>query len=258
MSFKTIIRFPFLLVVAVLVSLVVLVFRKSALWQLVESDDWLVRVLHDQIFAVLLLPQDVNDDSNHTPSVIHVQGNLGGELVRFELLHTQYHVFVRRSRINSRNESEFHMINTSKQSTNGPLGQLATVVLDFGSENSARLRVQLHPPVHTIVMFGVPLVESLDVQELLVVVGSSGDGVDLRSDDELDVVADVPLAVLVGDRGNFAFVAFDERVLVFESVAIFVHSKDLLREVVIDVGRLERKIVWRVDVLRVVFLWWVR
>jgi hypothetical protein len=44
------------------------------------------------------------------------------------------------------------MINTSKQSTNGPLGQLATVVLDLGSENSARLRVQLHPPVHTVVM----------------------------------------------------------------------------------------------------------
>lgn len=130
MSCKTIIRFPFLLVVAVLVSLLVLVFRKSALGQLVESDDWLfkiilirdfccccwdfrvsnskfylVRVLHDQIFAVLLLPQDVNDDSNHTPSVVHVQGDLGGELVRFELLHAQYHVFVRRSRINSGNES---------------------------------------------------------------------------------------------------------------------------------------------------------
>jgi hypothetical protein len=70
--------------------------------------------------------------------------------------------------------------------------------------------------------FGVPLVERLDVQELLVVVGSGGDGVDLRSDDELDVVTDIPLAVLVGDRGHFAFVAFDERVLVFESVAIFV------------------------------------
>ena len=69
---------------------------------------------------------------------------------------------------------------------------------------------------------GVPLVESLDVQELLLVVGSGRDRVHLGPNDELDVVADVPFAVLVGDRGHLALVALYERILVLELVSIFV------------------------------------
>ena len=117
---------------------------------------------------------------------------------------------------------EFELIDAGEQRADGPLGQLAAVVLDLGGEDGARLRVELHAPVHAVVVLGVPLVERLDVQEVLLVVGAGGDGVDLRAQYEVDAAAQVPLAVLVGNRGHLVLVALDERIRVGELVAFLV------------------------------------
>lgn len=55
----------------------------------VQSDHWLVWILHDQIFAVLLFHADVDDASQNAPGIVHAEIDLSGKLLGFELLCSQ-------------------------------------------------------------------------------------------------------------------------------------------------------------------------
>ena len=54
---------------------------------------------------------------------------------------------------------------------NGPLGQLAGVVLQLIGQDGASLRVQLLPPVDVSGKLRVPLVQGLDVNEEDILLG---------------------------------------------------------------------------------------
>lgn len=61
---------------------------ESIVWDVVQTDDRLVGVLHDQVFAILLLHHQIDDASQDSPGVVHAQvdlvANSCGELLRAE------------------------------------------------------------------------------------------------------------------------------------------------------------------------------
>lgn len=70
---------------------------------------------------------------------------------------------------------------------------------------------------------GVPLVQSLDVDEGHFPVGSRHDAIMLTTDDQVDVISKLPPAIPVCDRGNFVLihVILHKRVWVGKVVSFF-------------------------------------
>jgi len=107
-----------------------------------------------------LLVEKVNDTPDHTPGVIHIERDLRGQFIRLELLHTQNNMLVSGADVDSGNKAELDHVRARQNRADGPLGQLAAIVLDLGSEHRTWLRIQLHSPVHRGRLV-VPLIQGL-------------------------------------------------------------------------------------------------
>ena len=73
----------------VIVVVGVVLALEGVVGDVVEPDDGLVGVLDDEVLAVLLLHDEVDDAADDAPRVVHVQVDLGRELARLELLRAQ-------------------------------------------------------------------------------------------------------------------------------------------------------------------------
>merc|ERR1711936_755712 len=62
---------------------------EGAVRDVVQPDHWLVRVLHNQILAILLGHHQVKDTSDNTPRVVHAKVDLLAKLDGFELLRSK-------------------------------------------------------------------------------------------------------------------------------------------------------------------------
>ena len=60
-------------------------------WDRVQSHDWLVGLLDNDVFAFIQLEAQVNDCSDNAPAVLHVQIDLHGKVFRLADLHTIKH-----------------------------------------------------------------------------------------------------------------------------------------------------------------------
>ena len=58
-------------------------------------EKYLIRIFHDQVFALIQFHADIDDTPQDTPTVVHVQGDLICKLSWLELLHAQNDVFGR-------------------------------------------------------------------------------------------------------------------------------------------------------------------
>ncbi len=149
---------------------------------------------------------------------------------------------------------ELEDVGPGQQRLYSPLGQLAGVVLELVGQDCAALHVELLPPVDAARVLRVPLVQRLDVHVESLVVGPEGDGVVLAARHQLDVVAQVPLAVAVAHAGDVALlVVFGEGVGLVELVRGLVRAlQHLLREVVVDEGGLKGQVARRVQAVALV------
>lgn len=238
-----------LVVVLVLLALAL----ERIVGNIVQPDHRLVRILHYQVLAVLLLHANVDDTSEDTPSVVHVEIDLRRELIRLVLLRAEDHVLAGVAYYGARHISEFQLIRAGQQCLHRPLGELARVIAQLVGQDRAALRVQLLPPLDPVGDLRVPLVQRLDRQELVLVVRALHHGVVLATGDQHDAVVEVPLAITVRHARHVALLLLgDERIALLELVARLVRLEHLLREIVIDEGRLEGEVARRVQRVAVV------
>jgi len=155
----------------------------------VEPEDWLVGVLDDEILAVALLHDDVNDASDDGPGVVHAQVDLLTEFNRLELLCSQDDVPGAVLDVVASDVSELEVIHASQDCLSCPLGKLASVVFQFVSQDSSPLGVQFLPPVNPPGVATVPLVQGLHVDELDLVVGSLLNCVYFTPANELNIIS---------------------------------------------------------------------
>ncbi|KAJ0164231.1 hypothetical protein CTA2_1486 [Colletotrichum tanaceti] len=154
---------------------------------------------------------------------------------------------------------KLHDVGAGEDALHRPPGELARVVLHLGCNDGTALTDELRPPVEgatAALGLAVELVESVQGDELVVAAdGVLLDGIDLGTDDEVDVVllavgGEVELAVLVGLGGGRVRVlgGIVERVGVGHlDLLALILDDNLVGEVVVDVGGLLSKSAGHVE-----------
>ena len=158
----------------------------------ISPDHGLVRVLHNQILAILLGHHQVKDTSergnhekykqklvrslNHqpddTPCVVHAKVDLLAKLDGFELLRSKDHVPRAVFHIVPGDVAKLEVVRPRQDALDCPLGQLASVVLQLVGKDSSALGVQLLPPVHAAAVPGIPLIQGFQVHKLNLTAGA--------------------------------------------------------------------------------------
>lgn len=277
-TWPCLVLFDLLLLLALgLLNLLLFLIVEAASRHLVQTEDRLVRVLDEDKLGILALATEthVGDGANNTPTIGEREVHLVSEIAGLPADNAQYDVLVigagsktgnktadrlaKHSSITKlANSPKLHHVCAGKDALNCPAGELATVVLHLGSNNSTTLGNKLASPVKSTaaaLSLAVKLVESMDADVLILAAdGVPLNGVDLCSDDKVDrlllVEGKVEPSVLVGLAGRR--VGILRRVV--EGIAVS-HSDlrrlalddDLVSEVVVDVGGLLGKGIGLVD-----------
>lgn len=212
-----------------LLNLLLLIIVEAASRHLVQTEDRLVRVLNEDKLGILALAAEthVGDSANNTPTVGERQVHLVSEIAGLPANNAQYDMLVigaggktgnktanrlaKHSGISKlANLPKLHHVCAGKDALHCPAGELATVVLHLGSNNSTTLGNKLASPVKsatTALSLAVKLVESMDADVLVLAAdGVPLNGVNLCSDDKVDrlllVEGKVEASVLVGLAGR--------------------------------------------------------
>lgn len=161
--------------------------------------------------------------------------------------------------VGSRNVTHLHLLNTGQDRLGSPSSKLGTVVLHLASKDSTFLSVEILPPVEglagTALDTRVVLIESLDSDKdflfakISVSLGSEND---IKLLFFIDGKVELPVLVKSGRRRFGLDFGGVEGVGVGGIRLGFGVGRDLRREVVRDVGGLEREGAGRVNVAGVV------
>ena len=103
---------------------------------------------------------------DNTPGIVHTQVDLLAKLDRLELLGAKDDVPRTVLHVVPGNVAKLEVVSPGQDALDGPLGQLARVVLQLVGQHGATLGVQLLPPVDAAAAPGIPLVQSFQVDEL--------------------------------------------------------------------------------------------
>ena len=114
----------------------------------------------------LLSHDDVQDAPHDSPGVVHVQIDLRAKFNRFELLGAEDDVPRAVLHVVPGHVAKLEVVSPGQDALDGPLGQLACVVLQLVGQHRATLGVQLLPPVDATAASGIPLVQSFQVDKL--------------------------------------------------------------------------------------------
>lgn len=163
------------------------------------------------------------------------------------------------SGVGSRNVTHLHLLNTGQDRLDSPSSKLGAVVLHLASKDSTLLSVEILPPVkglaRTTLDTRVILIEGLDSDEdfLLAKIGVSlGSENDTKLLFFIDGKVELPVLVQSGRRRFRLDFGRVERVGVGGIRLRFGVGRDLRREVVRDVGGLEREGTGRINVANVI------
>ena len=211
-----------------------------------------------------MLHAQVDNHSYDTPSVGKRDSHLSGKVLRLVALDTDNGMPLRILGVLSRDETELHRLGSGQDTLHRPSSQLGAVVLHLRGNNGTSRGIKLAPPVGSLsaaLSSRVELVESLDGDVLVLLVLVS---VNLGSDNHPDLVGllllglerQVELSVPVGARSErLGLLSRIEGVGVLESLSLGLVN-DLAREVLVDVGSLERERRGRVDSIGLVRVGW--
>ena len=80
------------------------VFFERIGWHVVETDRWLIRILDQNVFAIVFLHDHVNEGTNNCPAIVQVQVHLRCELAWLVTQNTKDNMLGRRLGVGTRNE----------------------------------------------------------------------------------------------------------------------------------------------------------
>ena len=101
--------FLFTLFVRIFVAL------KGGVGDVVEPEDWLVGVLDNEVLAILLHHDQVDDTPNDAPAVVQVNVDLVGKVLRLELLRAQDDVARRVPDLEPRDVTELDQVGSDQE-----------------------------------------------------------------------------------------------------------------------------------------------
>ena len=112
---------------------------------LVEGQDGLVGLSHEDVLAFLLLVEELDEHAHHGPHLTFAEGDLCGKVLGAIELGGQDDVLVGVFGSRSATKANLHLVGSRKEGLGGPLGELEGVVLEFVGQNSTTLAVDFVP-----------------------------------------------------------------------------------------------------------------
>merc|ERR1719300_184357 len=216
---------------------------KGCVWDVIQSQNWFVRILHDQILAILLSHDEVQDTPDNTPGIVHVQVKLVSELDRLEVLGSQDHVPAAVLDVVPGHVAEPEGVSPGEDALDRPLGQLARVVFQLVGQAGSSLSVQFLSPVKVSSKSRVPFIECLQVDKLNLIIRTQLCSIQFTPADQSNVVAKIPSSVSISHTSNLTIlIGVNEGVLHVKFILFTIGPQHLLAEVVVDEGGLQGQV----------------
>ena len=166
----------------------------------VEADDGLVRVLEEQVLALVEGEAEVDDVAEDPPGVRHLQVDLRRELARLLHVGAEDHVGVGLLDVGARDVAELDHVGVREDRLQRPLRQLVRVVLELGREDGAAHRVELLAPVDPAGELRVDLVQRVHAGGEVLLLLPLDHAVELGAHHQRDAVVDLVALRLLPQR----------------------------------------------------------
>ena len=135
-------------------------------WAITKSRTHLRKEIERIQTNALTIVQLLNHQPDDTPCVVHAKVDLLAKLDGFELLSAEDHVPRAVLHIVPGHVTKLEVVCPGQDALDGPLGQLARIILQLVGQHGTALGVQLLPPIDAAAIAGIPLVQSFQVDKL--------------------------------------------------------------------------------------------